>query len=175
MHKHSTVKKAAPARRGWVLPAVCLILCRMLTACSAACPGPAYNPEQFTCTLGIDRTFTADCTGTPDAFVMTITAPARLCGLTLTFTEGGCTLSAGEASIPLSQGAAVSLEQIVTLLTAHPDTALDCTPTETGAAYRDDLGWVRLDENGLPAEAETADGRHIRITGFLSGPLETLA
>jgi len=152
-----------------------LSLCLLLPGCSKVQPGPAYNPEQFTCTVTVDQQYTADCTGTPGSFVMTLTAPIRLSGLTLTFTDAGCTLSAGETVIPLSQGAAVSLENIASLMTAHPDTAADCIPTGNGTVYRFAAGQLILDANGLPAALETADGRTAVITNFVSIPTEKTA
>lgn len=112
-----------------------------------------------------------------DRITFTVEEPERSAGITVTSDAGGCSITAGEVTIPLSDEAAFAIVDAVEILYGTPDDTSGLSPADAarsndGSVTRvtTDAGVLSLDENLLPCEIEcrsrNGSARIIRIENY---------
>lgn len=121
----------------------------------------------FRMTLSTEHnTFTMTGERTPQTVTLTLTAPENLAGLTISYTDGSCILSAGETIIPLSDASSEGLTGILDgLLLTSADGAKTGSDADGMTTLTYDTLTLTLDENGLPSVIlDGATGRTAQIS-----------
>lgn len=107
---------------------------------------------------------------TPGSVKLVLTEPENISGLTVNYSNGNCTVSVGEMTVPLSKNAASGLTSLLDALLLPPyeeiKSKVKLGSSETGKTTIELDGFtLTLDDSGLPAEIyEPEKLRHAKIT-----------
>lgn len=143
--------------------AALLAVCLLFPGCAKESRPPLLYQELVESASLTDGTRTWRLTPIPGGFSLEITSPASASGITYRLTDTGCTVSAGDVTIPVEGSVADAAKKAAALFTLSEENRVGTDRSSGGgmtARYETDLGEiaVHLDGEGIPLSFDTPFG-----------------